>query len=1755
LAVADTDGWVHLFDENGDRRDKFPTKSASGKRGGKTYIITGIAFSPDDSRIAIAQSDNIVFVYKLGTEWGDKKIICNKYEQKVSVTCICWPFERNQEFVFGTADGKVKVGNMKNKAQSLFSADSSVVSLAPSPDGHGFVSGHLDGSIYMFYFENFVDHMGVEVNDIPIGHQKITQHSCTPYSLSWGAAIVAAGQDKQVVFYSTKADREGVPMLQKFDYSNVKNEKEFTAIVASPSGQSVVVGSYNRFRLFNFNLRRGIWEEGEVLEVPNLYTITAAAWKPDGSRLVLGNLCGGVDMFDACIKRYRYKGEFEFTYVSPSQVIVKRLSSGTRIVLKSLFEEEILKVNVARDQFLVGHTPRTLLLGDLESCKLSEIPWNASPESEKFFFDNPRVCMVYNAGEISLIEYGINDIIGSFRTEHVSTHLISARISDVSAFIQKEMQKDPNAQVVAHDKKVAFLIDSHTINILDLMSSFTIAKISHDAKIDWLELNVRATKLLFRDKQRHLHLFDIKTQTRTTLLTYCSYVQWVPDSDVVVAQNRGDLCVWYSIDAPDRVTIVPIKGDVEDIVRSQNCTTVIVDEGPGTVNYDLDEGLIEFGSAMEDKDYERAADILEQLSLTPETEAMWKNLSELVLKDSKFYIAERCFAALGDISKANYLHKLAKGVKEVEANEEEAGLVDPLDHWKIRTKLAILNKDFKTAEQVYLEQGKVQEAMSMYKEMHKFDESIAIAFAKNVPNAQTMKDNYLEWLISSRQEDKAARIYENQAQYQKAIQLYLNGGFPASAANVVIRKGSAALTGVQEKTLDQISQGLFANGLYEKAGEFFQKRNMNEKAIEAYRKGHSYRYAVELARNIFPNLVVKLEEEWGDYLMSQKQVDSAVHHYIEANDYVKAIEAALQARQWTKAVQILEGLEPSAAKNYYVRIARHYEEVQNYAQAKKFFIKAEEHNEAMEMYERVGQWDQVQEIAELFMNKEQIKALYATQATTLEGKQKFKEAEKLYLKAEEHDLAINMYRKNHMFDDMIRLVSAHRTVHLKDAHIQIGKQLEQEGLLKQAEYHYIQGDSWKSAVDMYRNGDKWNDAIRVAQSHGGPGPYKKLAWEWAQTVGGEAGAKLLYKLGFIEEAIEYCIQRELWEKAFEMARSSMKTKILDIHLRYANSLEDENRFKEAEEEYINGQSPKEAIEMYVHQSDWSNALRVAETYDSALINYVLDLQADYMFKMGDYEASERIYIQAKKPEKIIQKYAEQHMFKDAKRVADTYSMVDMQRKLNTDWARYIDDESSEDPAAPGRMFVQSGEFSKAIDTYLNFDWKSGLQSGSLSADYCEEAWLEAVKIALNHLQARLGEVVKKVTARLLELKRPAKTAEVFVIAGLYKDAVETLMQESMWGEAIQVAKQSGKQDLVTLAQQGHKKYLNSSQNPEELVQGGNVVAAIDNLAQRGDWEQCLELAKKNGREDQVSKYNAMYVTQLVKGQRHLQALQVLETYGLPIELPMVNIYKDIVRQIVWTHPTSKDVQRCREMLGQLLEGFRTQNLNDPSLNVLRKFHQITHLITMKTEVENVPEMHEIYAKICVSLLRYCDNIPPDAAFYEAGMACRKEKWDSMAFVFLNRYLDIVEAIDEIEVKEGDTQSMVKGIAELENADFQGTDIPYKVPVPTEQFLDAHKRDEVTSVVLEQSVDSSLQGAVDKHPCDNCSAKIYVASLVCPKKCGAQYQPCIITGYPVMKGEMVECTRCKGQANRNDWNDYISKFKNCPKCGDRQLTAL
>jgi len=120
-------------------------------------MVTGMAFSPDSTKLAIAQTDNIVFVYRLGLEWGDKKTVANRFQTDSSVTTVCWPSGRPNDVVFGLADGVVVAGHSKSGGRAppttaLYNGGAFTLSTCPSPDGLGFLSGHSDGCIYRFHF-------------------------------------------------------------------------------------------------------------------------------------------------------------------------------------------------------------------------------------------------------------------------------------------------------------------------------------------------------------------------------------------------------------------------------------------------------------------------------------------------------------------------------------------------------------------------------------------------------------------------------------------------------------------------------------------------------------------------------------------------------------------------------------------------------------------------------------------------------------------------------------------------------------------------------------------------------------------------------------------------------------------------------------------------------------------------------------------------------------------------------------------------------------------------------------------------------------------------------------------------------------------------------------------------------------------------------------------------------------------------------------------------------------------------------------------------------------------------------------------------------------------------------------------------------------------------------------------------------------------------------------------------------------------
>ncbi|VDO51733.1 unnamed protein product, partial [Onchocerca flexuosa] len=143
-----------------------------------------------------------------------------------------------------------------------------------------------------------------------------------------------------------------------------------------------------------------------------------------------------------------------------------------------------------------------------------------------------------------------------------------------------------------------------------------------------------ATKLLFRDKRSRLLLVDLKTDRKISLLDYCSYVQWVPNSDVIVAQSSDQLCIWYQAENPEELVMIPIKGEIETVLRDESRTEVIVEEASEKVAYELDQTLIEFASAIDRLDFGRAIDFLEKREEYDNT-VLWRQLAQVALSQQQ----------------------------------------------------------------------------------------------------------------------------------------------------------------------------------------------------------------------------------------------------------------------------------------------------------------------------------------------------------------------------------------------------------------------------------------------------------------------------------------------------------------------------------------------------------------------------------------------------------------------------------------------------------------------------------------------------------------------------------------------------------------------------------------------------------------------------------------------------------------------------------------------------------------------------------------------------------------------------------------------------------------------------------------------------------------------------------------------------------------------------------------------------------------
>ena len=1155
-AISTFDHSNLLFDDENQRRDKFTARPASDGN----FNITATAFSPDGGKLAIAQTDKIVFVYNVGIGWGEKKSICNKFPQTCAVTCITWPTNQTTGPVFGLSDGRVRIGQVKtNKSGNLYVHESCVVAVCSSADGASIAAAHADGQIFKFHLDGRFS-LACKAPEFSI------------VSLAWSNfGILAACAD-------------GFFRAWNFEGSEIVSiDCKSSLTCLAVAGDVACVGCADGF--ISFACKKGVWEFGVKTEIDN-FQVTALTWNLQGSRVAVGNLCGGVAIFENCMRRSK-AGNFEISYHS-TQVHV----SGRNISITLNSEiSTFTNVNVYLDRFVVAYTLSSLILADLNSAMQSEISW--APAEERFCFDTEGAALIHRAGELMIVQFGASEILGSVRTEFAFSEVVCCKVFSDSVFL-------------------AYLVDLRKIKIVKFPGSAEIATFAHNCDVDWLEMSSSGTHLLFRDISGSLHTLNFQTGTRTCLLSggVCEFCQWVTGSDVVVAQRGLELLVWYSIATPDKCTVRALSQNskISEIERSRNRTVVVVeDEKTGAqTEYELDENLLNFQVFLDSGDFASAVETLENLPLTAETEVMWKFLADKALLEiSTLPIAERCFAVLNDFANCRAVHKLVK----------ESASPGNLNF--VRAKISILRGEPEEAERFL----RGPEAISFFRKIGKFDRAISLAEKFSPEEVKDLQNEQLSFFLSTGQEDLAAEIFEKSGNFLRALELYLQGGFALRGFSLIQNVRSSF--NFPSEVLQKFAGALLAAGNFSEAGHLFLQQGKTAAALDCFLKGRNFQAAVGLIPPGDVEAVRNLHADWGSYLFDQKKFPDACDKFISAENFERAIESSI-AGNLKRTDQLLNEakFKIPGFSEFCVRMAQKCRQQRKLRDAETLYIRSDQTSQVVSMYLEISSIEDLARISSSGPNAAQFRREIVERAKNLENLNDFVSAEKLFIAIGDFQSAIDMFMKPGNFEAVIRVARAHAPDQVNESFKRIARECEKLGNFQQAEKFYVDGDNWIMAAQMHRNAGNWNDAKRLALKFGGQQAAEKIIGIQANSKSDAAeGISIFMENGLFEHAISFACERKSFDVALDICRRNFQQKIPSVLLTRAKHFETIGQFSAAEEDFLNAGKEKSAIEMYLTMKDYKAASRLAERFDPQSVPIISFANATELATRGDVEGA------------------------------------------------------------------------------------------------------------------------------------------------------------------------------------------------------------------------------------------------------------------------------------------------------------------------------------------------------------------------------------------------------------------------------------------------------------------------------------------------------------------------------------------------------
>ncbi|CBZ50995.1 putative selective LIM-binding factor [Neospora caninum Liverpool] len=919
-----------------------------------------------------------------------------------------------------------------------------------------------------------------------------------------------------------------------------------------------------------------------------------------------------------------------------------------------------------------------------------------------------------------------------------------------------------------------------------------------------------------------------------------------------------------------------------------------------------------------------------------------------------------------------------------------------------------------------------------------------------------MKSQYHNWLMQTGQEEKAGDVALRIAKDpETAVKCFMNGGMPFKAAGVIALHENAAF---RPGLLESVAEALTACGLHEKAGDIYQRLGETKNAVLAYRKGSAFKKAVELSREVRPSDVVEIEEEWGDWLLGRHEPDAALNHFLEAACSRKAVEAALKAKQWKRALECLQDLIATegedTARPYLLDLAKTFTAMGSLSEAERCFCQAGCSKDAVVMYVEAGFLDRGLKLASERLSAAERRVVVMEIAQNLEERRKLEEAEKAYLSIEEYDDVIAMHRRNGQVEEMLQRVSLYRPDLLEATHRTLGEEMEAAGNLDEAEQFYTRGGLWRLAVGMYRQLGKWDAAARVARKEGEAAHnevIRALAQETVAAEGLSAACQLLLQHQFPEDAVKLALDAEDFPLALHIAETSAEHMLEAVNLQMATVHEEKGDCCTAEKHFVRAGRATEAIEMYRHLGAWEDAIRVASAHAPDTVSDLLVCQAKSLASEDDTKGAERLFVEAERPDLAVNMYLSKCMQTEAMAVSREHCPQLLPELVKRTACAEGGPKTAAELIELANAFEAAGEVDAAIDVCCSAT-SAMVPDNSL----LNKIWLTAVKLAETKAAHRVKGISAEVARKMIDASGPSlDVARLFQAAGRAAEAVKCLVACEEWEKARELAAAVAP-ECLPFVDEARRQKLISARDIATLLAIGDGPAAIQVAAEEGTWDASLSLAKECAPGVVPQIVNA-YCRALIREKREDEAANIFlhsaTTLSSEGRLLICELAQSLYSSL---HASDEDRARCLPLVKRLLmklfsstrgeregeqnEGLalsigRVQREADRAEENEEKHRRVLLLVSHYLSVLDIAGKHiqedvkEAAAKTAVAILRHAKEFRSDEAFYRAGQHCRKAGWTGMAFFFLNRYLDIADAIDE------------PGGTSLASSDFELTDIP------------------------------------------------------------------------------------------------------------------